>query len=57
MKRPQVNFRLSHVAKLLLVVMAEQTGISQTAMLEVVLREAARTRDINIAGSQQDANG
>jgi hypothetical protein len=46
--RTPSHFRLSAEALALLLKMSQQTGISRTAMLEIAIREAARTRQITL---------
>ena len=48
MKHP-TSFRVSEQARQLLSKMAEDTNISQTAMLEILIREGARKRGVRAA--------
>lgn len=43
-KNPPTTFRLSALAESLLSKMAEQEGVTRTAMLETAIREAAKSR-------------
>ena len=51
MKVP-MSFRLTETAKVLLRRVAGRLGVSQTAALEVVIREAAESRDIEAPSPQ-----
>jgi hypothetical protein len=58
MKHP-TSFRVSEQARQLLSKMAEDTSISQTAMLEILIREGAKKRGVRAdarlqAESQQE---
>jgi hypothetical protein len=44
--RSQANFRLTDIAKRLLAKIARSMGITSTAALEVIIREAAKRRSI-----------
>ena len=53
MRKP-TNFRLSTEAVALLEAMSQAEGISRTAMLEIVIREAAKKRTITLkTGSKE----
>ena len=44
--KEQANFRLTLIARTLLAKIAKQLGVSATAALEVIIREAAKLRGI-----------
>ena len=49
MNRPRSNFTLTEEAKALLRQMAEAQGISMTAVLEIIVRQAAEKKRLNAA--------
>jgi hypothetical protein len=55
MKHP-TSFRVSEQARQLLSKMAEETSISQTAMLEILIREGAKKRGVRADSRLQTEN-
>ena len=49
MNRPRSNFTLTEEAKALLRQMATALGISMTAVLEIIVRQAAEKKRLNAA--------
>ncbi len=47
--RKTASFRLTPTAQALLTALAESAGVSKTAILEIVIREAAAKRQIGAA--------
>jgi len=49
LNKPRSNFTLTEEAKALLRQMAEAQGISMTAVLEIIVRQAAEKKRLNAA--------